>query len=304
MAIKRDKVYKILKINTPDGQGGFTSSLEDAGSYMCQVSYGDNPLEADEYGVKAEQILKIISNVSFSGNEDAPIPSGISGFSPTIEVKTENEDEYVLHITDKDNEYDTPNLKGAAGAQGEKGEPGEKGETGPQGEQGPQGEKGEKGDKGDQGETGPQGEKGEQGERGPRGAQGETGAQGPQGIAGSQGPRGFKGDQGEKGEKGDTGEQGPKGDKGDKGDKGEKGDKGDAFTYDDLTPEQKAELSGDWEDLNNKPFTAIDNETLIVTNGVLKVNTTDAAEQDNTRPITSSGVHVILGDIETILEAI
>jgi hypothetical protein len=42
----------------------------------------------------------------------------------------------------------------------------------------------------------------------------------------------------------------------------------------------------------------------VVKNGVLKVNTTDTAEQDNTKPITSSGVHVILGDIETILEAI
>lgn len=95
-----------------------------------------------------------------------------------------------------------------------------------------------------------------------------------------------------------------RGPQGEQGIQGPAGPKGDAFTYEDLTPEQKAELSGDWESLQNKPFTSIDEETLVVKNGVLKVNTTDVAEQDNTKPITSSGVHVILGDIETILEAI
>lgn len=48
-----------------------------------------------------------------------------------------------------------------------------------------------------------------------------------------------------KGDKGDTGPQGPKGDKGDtgsQGPKGDKGDKGDAFTYEDFTAEQIAEL--------------------------------------------------------------
>ena len=151
MAIKRDKVYKILKIDTPDGQGGVTSTFEDTGAYMCQVSICDNPLEADQYGVKAEQILKVISNISFKGQDEAPTPSGISGFSPIVEVKTDTEDEYVLHIVDKNNEYDTPNLKGATGAQGEKGEPGKDGEpglTGPQGPAGPQGERGEKGETG------------------------------------------------------------------------------------------------------------------------------------------------------------
>jgi hypothetical protein len=144
---------------------------------MCQVSYGDNPLEADEYGVSAEQILKIISNVSFSGNEDAPTPSGISGFSPIVEVKTDTEDEYVLHITDKNSEYDTPNLKGAVGPQGEKGEQGEIGPQGPKGEDGTisfedlteeqkESLKGEIGPAGKDGEQGPQGIQGEKGEDG------------------------------------------------------------------------------------------------------------------------------------------
>ena len=52
---------------------------------------------------------------------------------------------------------------------------------------------------------------------------------------------------GPKGDKGDTGPQGPqglKGDKGDTGPQGEKGPKGDAFTYDDFTTEQLANLKG------------------------------------------------------------
>ena len=38
--------------------------------------------------------------------------------------------------------------------------------------------------------------------------------------------------------------------------------------------------------------------------GVLNVTTTDAAEQDNTLPITSSGVHTIVGNIGAILDTI
>lgn len=128
--IKRDKVYKILQVEVPDGQGGVTYQRNDAGSYMCQVSYSDNPAEATDLGVNMEQILHIISPVSFVGEEDAPVPSGISGFSPTIDVLTETDTEYVLHITDKNKEYDTPNLKGEVGPQGEKGDTGADGESG------------------------------------------------------------------------------------------------------------------------------------------------------------------------------
>lgn len=59
-----------------------------------------------------------------------------------------------------------------------------------------------------------------------------------------------------------------------------------------------------WDDLTDKPFDTIDDNTLIVRDGVLAVNTTDVAEQDNTKPITSSGVHVIVGNIDTLLSLI
>lgn len=60
-----------------------------------------------------------------------------------------------------------------------------------------------------------------------------------------------------------------------------------------------------WKDLEGKPFNSIDSNTLTVNEaGVLQVNTTDVAEQDNTKPITSSGAYVILGNIDTLLSQI
>ena len=59
-----------------------------------------------------------------------------------------------------------------------------------------------------------------------------------------------------------------------------------------------------WSEITDKPFNTIDGNTLINRSGTLCVNTTDDAEQDNTRPITSSGVHVICGNINALLQAI
>ena len=255
--IKRDKVYKIIQVEKPDGMGGVTYERQDAGSIMCQVSYSDDPAEATSLGVKMEQILHVISPVSFTGEEDGPTPSGISGFSPTIDVLTETDTEYVLHITDKNKEYDTPNLKGNAGNDGKsafeiavdegytgtvdewlaslKGKDGVDGAQGPQGLQGaigPQGPQGIKGDKGDVGPQGPKGEqglpgvkgdKGDAGPQGPQGPAGKTGATGPQGLQGVPGPKGDKGDRGLQGIQGIQGERGPQGIQGPKGETGERG---------------------------------------------------------------------------------
>ena len=61
---------------------------------------------------------------------------------------------------------------------------------------------------------------------------------------------------------------------------------------------------GSWSQISDKPFNTIDGNTLVNRSGTLYVNTTDDAEQDNTRPITSSGVHVICGNINALLQAI
>lgn len=62
--------------------------------------------------------------------------------------------------------------------------------------------------------------------------------------------------------------------------------------------------STEWSGLDDKPFDSIDGSTIISVNGVLKVNTTTEAEEDNTRPITSGGVYTIVGNIEVLLESI
>ena len=61
---------------------------------------------------------------------------------------------------------------------------------------------------------------------------------------------------------------------------------------------------GSWNQISDKPFNTIDGNTLVNRSGALCVNTTDNAEQDNTRPITSSGVHVICGNINALLQSI
>lgn len=46
-------------------------------------------------------------------------------------------------------------------------------------------------------------------------------------------------------------------------------------------------------------------ENLSVTkDGVLSVDTTDSAEQDNTKPITSAGVNLVVGNINALLAII
>lgn len=45
-------------------------------------------------------------------------------------------------------------------------------------------------------------------------------------------------------------------------------------------------------------------ETLTLENGILSVNTTDNVEADNTLPITSAGVNITVGNINTLLETI
>ena len=63
-------------------------------------------------------------------------------------------------------------------------------------------------------------------------------------------------------------------------------------------------LSEEKADKSDIPFDRIDNNTLEIKNKTLCIKTTDDAEEDNTRPITSSGVHVIVGNIDTLLSQI
>lgn len=48
----------------------------------------------------------------------------------------------------------------------------------------------------------------------------------------------------------------------------------------------------------------IDNDTIILKNGQLAVNTVNTAEQDNSRPISSAGVQMIVGNIDILLRGL
>ena len=77
-----------------------------------------------------------------------------------------------------------------------------------------------------------------------------------------------------------------------------------AYVESDLPLPEVSGGGGSWSQISGKPFDTIDGNTLVNRSGALCVNTTDNAEQDNTRPITSSGVHVICGNINALLQAI
>ena len=77
-----------------------------------------------------------------------------------------------------------------------------------------------------------------------------------------------------------------------------------AYVESDLPLPEVSSGGGSWSQISDKPFNTIDGNTLVNRSGALCVNTTDDAEQDNTRPITSSGVHVICGNINALLQAI
>ena len=77
-----------------------------------------------------------------------------------------------------------------------------------------------------------------------------------------------------------------------------------AYVESDLPLPEVSSGGGSWSQIRGKPFDTIDGNTLVNRSGALCVNTTDDAEQDNTRPITSSGVHVICGNINALLQAI
>ena len=76
------------------------------------------------------------------------------------------------------------------------------------------------------------------------------------------------------------------------------------YVESDLPLPEVSSGGGSWSQISGKPFNTIDGNTLVNRSGTLCVNTTDNAEQDNTRPITSSGVHVICGNINALLQAI
>ena len=61
--------------------------------------------------------------------------------------------------------------------------------------------------------------------------------------------------------------------------------------------------ASNWSQLTGKPFTTI-GDNLKVVGGALTVDTADAVEEDNTKPVTSAAVFVEIGNIEALLATI
>ena len=55
------------------------------------------------------------------GIQGSPGKDGINGVSPNVSVKVNNATQYILTITDAENSFDTPNLKGQNGSDGQNG---------------------------------------------------------------------------------------------------------------------------------------------------------------------------------------
>lgn len=195
--MKQALITKIETTYTPDGQGGYIEETIEKGSYDVKLSVSKDVNEATAYGVKCEQILKVIADEPLKDDEASlwliigpEGPQGEPGFIKFEDLTPEQKEE----------------LRGPQGVPGKDGAPGPQG---PQGIQGPPGA--------DSTVPGPQG---------PAGASGFsptvtitpidggytitiTDENGPHSFNVMNGAPGAKGDQGEKGDKGDPG---PKGD--------------------------------------------------------------------------------------------
>lgn len=206
--MKQALITKIETTYTPDGQGGYIEETIEKGSYDVKLSVSKDVNEATAYGVKCEQILKVIADEPLKDDEASLWliigPQGIQGPAGQdgVGIPAGGTTGQVL-AKKSGTDYDTEWVDQTGG--GGSGEPGEDGGyyqpsvddegnlswtaskegmpavdssniMGPQGPQGLQG---------------PTGQTGPQGPEGPQGPAGDQGPQGPQGIQGPQGPAGY-----------------------------------------------------------------------------------------------------------------
>ena len=67
--MKQAIITKIETTYTPDGTGGYIEETIEKGSYDVKLSISNDVNEATAYGVKCEQILKVISDVPLNDDE-------------------------------------------------------------------------------------------------------------------------------------------------------------------------------------------------------------------------------------------
>lgn len=171
------------------------------------------------------------------------------------------------------------------------------------------------------GPAGPKGETGPAGPTGPAGAKGDTGAAGASILSiektdqsgttstytitmsdGQTFDFEVQADKGEKGDKGDTGEQGPKGPQGEQGPAGivvqETEPTGPEHPVW-VNPKGSASGGGTGGGYNIGSGLKLDAKT-----NTLSVDTAEAVEKDNTKPVTSAAVYTEVGNINALLATI
>lgn len=143
--MKQALITKIETTYTPDGQGGYIEETIEKGSYDVKLSVSKDVNEATAYGVKCEQILKVIADEPLKDDEASlwliigpEGPQGEPGFIKFEDLTPEQKEELR-------GPQGVPGKDGAPGPQGEPGKPGEKGDKGDPGPQGPAGANGQDG---------------------------------------------------------------------------------------------------------------------------------------------------------------
>jgi len=67
--MKQAIITKIETTYTPDGTGGYIEETIEKGSYDVKLSISNDVNEATAYGVKCEQILKVIADEPLNDDE-------------------------------------------------------------------------------------------------------------------------------------------------------------------------------------------------------------------------------------------
>lgn len=69
-------------------------------------------------------------------------------------------------------------------------------------------------------------------------------------------------------------------------------------------PDESGNVELDIPEGSGGASVSVDGKTLILENGIMRVNTTNEVEEDNTQPITSAAVHTTVGNVELLLSRI
>ena len=103
-----------------DGQDGIGFTTASAGTPTQSDGYTVTPITFNKTD-GSNVVVNVSAKNGADGIQGSPGKDGINGVSPNVSVKVNNATQYILTITDADDSFDTPNLKGQNGADGQDG---------------------------------------------------------------------------------------------------------------------------------------------------------------------------------------